>query len=412
MSFLFDLEYKYIHKADFNPNILLLAKLYAPLISRPAFCLYVYMCEELKNFNSTKFFKNYIKDIQDYLELDNQGFEEVKNNLEAFKLLKTYITDDNIVYFELIEPLQFNQLIQNKKYKINLEAKLGKKGFDKLVVQYSNVEYHQTLQELTINQDDYFQKANLKNDLSFDFEKLYANLALTTKLSVFISDDVKKEIEYYFQNYQLSFLEIEKCVYDSIIKVDQKFEINLNLIQVALEALVDKSAINLKEVVKRNLSYKHFIQKFSIQDLQTIFINYQSLKAEQFLTSLTCEDLTANDLTIIKNLRNRYQIAEPLINIMIDFSIRKTHNSLNAKYLYKMAKSFNLQEINSLELAYEFLFDWDKKVFNKPNQKSNKLDSNNINIIKQEVKNHNPIDLVDENDNSNDDKLTLIDFEL
>ena len=47
---------------------------------------------------------------------------------------------------------------------------------------------------------------------------------------------------------------------------------------------------------------------------------------------------------------------------MIDFSIRKTHSELNSKYLYKMARSFNVKNIDSLNKAYDFLFNWDNKI--------------------------------------------------
>lgn len=46
---------------------------------------------------------------------------------------------------------------------------------------------------------------------------------------------------------------------------------------------------------------------------------------------------------------------------MIDFLIRKIYNELNEKYLYKMAKFFNLENISFLNEAYDFLFNWDKK---------------------------------------------------
>ncbi|BAC43993.1 conserved hypothetical protein [Malacoplasma penetrans HF-2] len=365
MSFYIDSEYKYIYKSDFNPNVFLMSKLYAPFLNKEAFQLYIFMCEELRNFSNTKFYINRVRDILSILNIKESDFNDLRNNLESLQLLKTY-TSDNKVYFELFEPLKFDKFIENKHYKTNLEEKIGKNMFDKLVAQYGAIEFTESLSDISIDPKKYFESKNFKKENTFNFEMLYQKLSTTSKFHIIISDDVKKEIEYYYTEQNLSFLEIEKCVYNSLIKNKNDFEINLNLIQVELEKLADKSVLDLQAITKINHSNKLFIEKFSISDLNIVFKNYRNLKPEQFLTSLTLEDLTETDFKIINTLRNKYLISESLINIMIDFSIRKTHNELNEKYLYKMAKSFNLENISSLNEAYDFLFNWDKKEVKEP----------------------------------------------
>ncbi|MDE5767415.1 MAG: DnaD domain protein [Malacoplasma sp.] len=371
MSFSIDFEYKYIYKTDFHPNVFLLSKLYATFLSKDAFHMYVYMCEELRNYSNVKFFRNRIKDFLEILNINEIQFEEIRQNLEAFKLLKTYLTEDNKVYFELLEPLSSRNFLENKMFLKNLENKLSKNQIDKLITQYSQIEYFNG-KDISINSDIYFSKKNFLEEKTFNFEKLYSNLSATTKIHISISDQVKNEIEYYFKNHNLSFSEIEKCLYASVIKTKNNFEISLNLLQIELEKLVNQSPLNLKEIVKINHNNKLFIEKFSISDLNIIFKNYQNLKPEQFLTSLTLEDLTENEIEVIDKLRKKYLIADSIINIMIDFSIRKTHNELNSKYLYKMAKSFNIENIDSLNKAYDFLFNWDNKVKNNYSKETKK----------------------------------------
>ncbi|MDE5949304.1 MAG: hypothetical protein K2G54_00325, partial [Malacoplasma sp.] len=80
--------------------------------------------------------------------------------------------------------------------------------------------------------------------------------------------------------------------------------------------------------------------------------------------------------------------ADSIINIMIDFSIRKTHNELNSKYLYKMAKSFNIENIDSLNKAYDFLFNWDNKVksnYSKEIKKEEKKVIKKLDISENEI---------------------------
>lgn len=397
MSFSIAFEYKYIYKTDFNPNVFLLSKLYAPFLSKSSFYLYVFMCEELRNFSNTKFFKNTINDLLKILNIDETEFNDLRNNLEALNLLKTYLGNDDKVYFELFEPLKVNGFLENKNFKSNFEEKLGKKYLDKLIAQYKGVDSMGDFKDLSVDPEKYFDSKNFKKENTFDFEKLFEKISSTTKFHIIISDEVKNEIEYYYKNFNLSFLEIERCVYDSLVKNKNKFEINLNLIQISLERLSDKSALNLREIIRVNHSNKMFIEKFSISDLNVIFNNYRNLKPEQFLSSLTLEELTENDIKIISTLKNKYLIAESLINIMIDFSIRKTHNELNSKYLYKMAKSFNVENIDSLEKAYDFLFSWDKKEWSSKAKKEYKTKSLSSNFY--------------ENNEYNDDDENIINNE-
>lgn len=373
MSFAFQCEYKYIYKSDFNPNVLMLSKLYGPFLSKESFCLYAYMCEELRNFNTTKFFKNKIDEILTFLGINKDEFENAKNNLEAFGLLKTYLSEDNKVYFELFEPLKFNEFINNKFYKTNLENKIGNDGLTKLCSQYSDITIPDNLKNISIDKDQYIEQSKFSKTTDFNFDVLYENLSKTTKFYINISEEVKKEIDFYFKKYKLSYAEIERSIYSSVVKEKNEYEININLIQKELSGLVDKSANDFDDIIKINHNKKMFIEKFSISDLNIIFKNYKNFSSEQFLTALTYEQANENDLNIINTLRKKYLLPDCFINIMIDFSIRKTHGELNEKYLFKMAKSFKLENIESLDQAYDFLLNWDNKKWksSSTNKKTN-----------------------------------------
>lgn len=399
MSFTFQNEYKYIYKSDFNPNITILSKLYVPFLMKESFCLYVYMCEELRNFNTTKFFKNKIDEILKFLNMSNDDFERAKNNLEAFGLLKTYLSEDNKVYFELFEPLKFSEFIQNPSYKNNLEKRIGNDALNKLCSQYSDITIPENLKDITINEETFFEENNFDKISDFNFDKLFESLAKTTRFHIEMNDDVKKEIDFYFKEYKLSYSEIEKCIYSSVIKVKNQYTININLIQKELDSLVSRNANDLREIVKINHNKKMFIEKFSISDLNIIFKNYKNFVSEQFLTALTYEQPTENDMNIINLLRKRYALPDCFINIMIDFSIRKTHGELNEKYLSKMAKSFKLENIESLDEAYDFLLNWDNK--KKRTETANKKEV----LVKKDLKLDGYNNLPNENDNFNEHSL-------
>lgn len=361
MSFNCNFEYNYIFKSDFNPNISIVSKIYMPFLSKNAFCLYSYMCEEVKNFSSVKFFKNKIKEIVFLLGMTNEEFQEAKESLEAYGLLKTFLSKDQKIYFEIFEPLKIQDFLSNKMLVNNLKTKIGDELTNKIISQYSENMIYSELEDITIDQDCYFEKNNLKNKNDFDFEKLFKNISLVSKSYIYFSDEVKNEINNFYKNYKLSENEIEKCVYSAIVSSNDGYIVDLNLIQKELSDLTSKDLNEIKTIVKLNHNKKIFIEKSSIETLTSVFNNYKNFNSEQFLSLISLEDLTDENRKIIKLLRTKYNFADFLINIMIDYSIRKTHGSLNEKYITKMAKSFFINSIESLDEAYEFLLNWDNK---------------------------------------------------
>lgn len=402
MSYSFNFEYKYIFKSDFNPNIGFLSKLYLPFINKDAFCLYSLMCEEHKNFHATRFFKNKALEIANLLCLNEQEFELAKNSLEAFGLLKTFLSDDKVIYFELFEPLAYASFIQNELFIKNLENKIGKDALLKLQSQYESFSIPETLTEVTVNQEEFLNNTNFCAGNSFNFENLYKNISKVCKLAFTIDQETKAVINNYYVDYKLSESEIEKCVYSSIVKENGEFVVNKSLITKELNDLTSKSFENIKNILKINHNKKIFMEKSSLEDLNVIFKNYRNFSSEQFYNALTCEEVEENELEIFSTLRNKYLLTDQFINMMVDFSIRKTHGQLNAKYLYKMARSFKLENIETLHDAYDFLISWDNK------KTVSKKEINNNEIIKKELKlnsiNHSDQDFEKESNDLNYDK--------
>ncbi len=370
MSFSFNSEYKYIYKADFNPNISFVSKVYTPLITKDAYCLYSVMCEEHKNISRMRSFKNIIREIANSLDLSFENLEEAKNRLEAFGLLKTYKSeDDGQMYFELFEPLNFDDFSKNASLLKNLEDRVGKNTISKLFSEYGVMEIPDKLIDVTVNKEAFLNKLNFKETSNFNFEELYAKITKTSKFPVNFSDDVIKEMDNYFTNYNLSMAEIEKCVYSSIVKNNNEFEVCPILISKELNDLSSKDFESLDQMVTLNHNKKIFIEKSSAEDLANAFNNYKNFNSEQFYSSLTSDSITEHVANIFDVLRKKFSLNDAFINLMVDYSIRKTHGELNEKYLTKMAKSFRLENVESLQDAYNFLMNWDSKSNNSTNNK-------------------------------------------
>lgn len=376
MSFSFNSEYKYVYKPDFNPNILMLTKTYLPIIDKNAFCLYSLMCEEHKNFVTTSFFKNKFLEFQKILNISEEELLHARQTLEAFGLLKTSLSDTNKIYFELFEPLKFDDFEKNVLYFHNLENKMGKDYSSKIKSQYQENKICETFKDISVDPEIYFNDNDYAQKTGFDFAKLYETITKTSSIPVTISMDVKNTINFYFKNHNLSDAEIEQCVYKSIIKNKGNFEVDNFLIEQELSNVANKDFGNFGKMFKLNRSKKMFLEKLEIDELVSIFNTYKNFKPEQFLSFITHEKASKQEIKIIDNLKNNYGLPECIINLMIDYSIGKTHNELNESYLSKMAKSFSVHQLDELQDVYDFLM--------SPNNKKNKNVSKRVEQ-KQEI---------------------------
>lgn len=358
MSNFLQSEYKYIYNTDINVNLAVLNKAYAPLLSSKALAFYNFMYAELLIYNTVKFFRNHIGSIFKFLNISKKKeFEEIRNNLEALKLLNTYYEKStDTYYFELLEPKKFNDLIENKKIESLLIETIGENELHKLKTQFASSFVSDNLKKISESFDNYYSKnSRVSETMEFNFDKLYKSISKTSSLAINI-DDVKNEINDYYINYDVSYENIEKAIYNSIVKKENKFVVNKLLFLQEISQFNNCSVKqNFFNKIKLNRNKQMFIEKSSIESLTNIFFDYKNLKSEQYLSAILKSDISNDEINIINDLRTKYFLNDSLINIMIDFSIDKTHHKLNFKYLTKTARSFNLENIETVEQAYEYL---------------------------------------------------------
>lgn len=390
-----DATYKYANTNLFNLSLLDLSKLYMPIISSDAMKIYMHMYSDIISIESFKFSTKNIKSLLEVLSMDIETFDKAKNNLEAIGLLQTYISNDNEIFFCLLSPLCFDEFMNKPKLKELLKRTIGEFQMYNLELIFSKSEIPTYFKNVSVDIDEYYDDL-LKNVPTFNFEKLYKNISETTSINIYFDEKIKELINYNFVFNKFSFEQIEGFIYKSIIKKDNNLVISWNLLN-------DFFNQNDKESIKSNFSNSLKVQRIndmfldncSISSLNKAYKDYSNLTSEQYLFAITNTELNEKELEIIKNLRNKYELNDRLINIMIDYAIDKTHHVLNEKYLSKIARSFNIKNISSLDEAYEHLKNWNNLNKNKElkikNKKENNInlsasvDDKNINIIEDKL---------------------------
>lgn len=365
--------YKFINKPNLNFNHLILSKIYMPMLNAQAFSLYYYLSSELKSsfiiYSDSK-----IEKILKILNLTKDEFELARKNLESLNLIQTFFdSDSNSVYFEIFEPLSFETFISNRKLLSILIDLIGQREFDKLELIFSDSKPSSNYKNFSEKLDTFFLDKKINLVYSFDFEEIYRRISKMTSQNVYFSEESKKKIDHYYLEFKLSLNEIEKCLYDSIIIKDNDLHVGETLLETQLSSLVSNfKNISIINKIKINRNKNIFIEKSSISDLHVIFNDYKKFDSEQYFSFITKDDITKEEQDTIIKLRNKFHLPDFLINIMIDYSLNKTHTKLNEKYLIKVAKSFNVSSISTIEEAYDYLTNLNNKKSETVNNKIKK----------------------------------------
>ncbi|MEG1820645.1 MAG: DnaD domain protein [Malacoplasma sp.] len=392
-----NLVYKFINKPNMNFNHLILSMIYVPMLNANSFTLYSYLFSELHS-TFIVYSERKITELLRILNLDMNDFDLARKDLESLNLIKTFFDkDSDIIYFEIFEPLDFETFISNKKILSILINLIGQREFDKLQLIFAHSKPLPKYENISENLDKFFDSKKIECDYSFDFDELYKKISLTTSIPVKFTDDSKKIIDKYYLSHKLSLSEIEKCIYDAVIKKDDYFLVCENLLDNVLSSLILNSKnLDIFNKAKINRNKNIFIEKASIADLHAIFNDYKKFSSEQYFSSITKCDITIEEKNIIDKLKTKFNLPDVLINIMIDHSLNKTHGRLNEIYLFKVAKSFNISSIYTVEEAYNYLMDnTAKKNTKKPitlaeqprdnNEKSHSLKNDNNQFVDDEI---------------------------
>ena len=106
--------------------------------------------------------------------------------------------------------------------------------------------------------------------------------------------------------------------------------------------------INIFNQIKVNRNSKLFFDRLSADETKQIYDSYCGLNSEQYLNAIKRTPLTSEEQATITELRAKYKLDDKIINLMIDFSLFKTHGKFNRKYICKMAQTIN--NLNLLDL--------------------------------------------------------------
>lgn len=319
-------------------------------------------------------------DLLKVLAISYEEFDSCRRILEAFGLIKTYVSFDEInnirsYLLEIEQPLSFPEFILNNKFKKSFINQVGIQKFQELEFYY-NSEVNSKYKKVSDNYDDIFTKFETSNEYVFDFQLLTEKISTLAKDSVIFDDETKKLINFYFTSFSVSLRDIEIAVMNSITFVEEQLVVDNTLLELELSSSVNHSNnIFSSEIIELKRVDNFFTKKIDDLVKKEMFIQYRNVSPESFLSSLQKYQIGEHEFDLIKSLRNNFHLTNDIINILLDYSISRTHGKVNDIYIEKTARSLNLVGIKTVSEAYNYFYNISTNVKNKKKYESKEEDS-------------------------------------
>lgn len=363
-------------KYGFSQNDNIIHDLYSPIIGNQASMLYFNLLREADRqahaMNSATLISDYLKTI----DLNIDCFINSRKKLEAIGLIDTFAEQDintNLFTIVLKEPLNFKDFISNQKYRHLLIHAIGQRNYDKIEFLHNSSRVKSGSINISAPFESVFNDEKTIEVALVNFEELHKRIAKNSSTPIVINQQCKHLIESYWKSYDLSMSEIESIVYNSVLLVDNRdFETDVGLMNIQFQKYINSfSNIDVLKNIKVNRDHKIFINYCKKEETEKIFSDYMTLNCYHYLQAIIKTKLSDTQITILDTLKNKYLISDFIVNMLVDYSLFKTHGVLNEKYIYKVANSINTNNLKTLQEIYDYFHFRSKKTQEQKNQSTN-----------------------------------------
>lgn len=350
-------KYKIYCNFDLNVNFCSLNYLYLPIIGSNAYILYNWLTQEIHLQRALFRIKSSHERIFLSLGFDEETFIKSRNNLEAMNLLisRVMLTENGVdtYIYELVQPLSFEKFIDNYLYKSLLINKITLTEFERLSLVLKN--YPETPQGINVSSTfEMVYNTPPKHAKVFDMKTMEDLLAKKLKKKVVITSEVADIVETFFRVYNLSTHEMQKQLLDCIITVgDDSVFIDPENLREKLINFVEKRVKKIKLNSEVHRDVQIFDGTLSKQEEAQIVNDYLNFNCEQYLSIVQKDEINDEQRKLLTYLKQK--LSDSMINIIIDYSVYKTHGRLNENYLKKLAKSINLLNFKTVHDVLHYL---------------------------------------------------------
>lgn len=365
---------------NYDEKIIL--RLYQPIIGYGPVNLYLSLLNEVEGEKIvTTGVKKHIR-LFEIMLIDNNKFLKFRKYLEALGLLKTYVLEgesENRYIYRLYAPLMPNKFfahpILNNLFKRNVSVeeydrtklyfvnKINVKSSYKEISTHINELFFNDIKNIKSNDDSniYNIRERIEGEVSssFDFEAFLIGLKDYQIPKKILTNAVLKEIANYAVLYKISAIDMRQVVAQSIDYDEYEKKINLEKLEYFSKLHYDvnvKNVKNNKKVEVTEVKVTTLPGNTSISKKVQLF---NEITPQEFLKirNNNIEPLSC-DLLLVKKLKDSTNLLDPVINVILDYSLEKLEGKLIPNYVERVASSLVRANIND---AYEAMLYLNKK---------------------------------------------------
>lgn len=381
-----------------NYDEIILFRLYQPIIGYGPVNLYLSLLHEIEGEKIvTTGLKKHNRLFETML-INNDKFLKFRRYLEALGLLKTYVLEGesfNRYIYRLFSPVMpdrfFNHPILNNLFKRNVsieEYERTKLYFiNKITVKSTYRDISTNINELFFNDiknmksDDVEDIDNIRKRIegevisNFDFEAFMIGLKDYQIPKKILTNNVLREIASYATLYKISAIDMRQVVAQSIEYDGVEKKVSLEKLEHFSKIYYElniKNTKSIKKTPKVETKVNLLPGESSIAKKVKMF---NDITPVEFLTirnnnkaPLSC------DIELIKRIQSNTELPNPVINVIIDYSLEKLDNKLIPNYVERVAASLAREGIMDAYEAMLYLNKFSKKTPTKKEEKKPKVE--------------------------------------
>lgn len=365
-----------------------LFRLYQPIIGYGPINLFLTLFNELEGERIVSTGVKTHSRLFEIMLINNLKFVKFRKYLEALGLLKTFVLETenvNRYVYKLYAPLApdkfFTHPILNNLLKRNISIeeyertklyfvnKVGVKASYKDVSCNINDVFFNDIKNIKMS-DDSDSNENIKERLEadvvlpFDFEAFSIGLKDYQIPKKVLTTSILRSIASFAVLYKINAIDMRQVVAQSIDIIDNEKKVNLDKLEHFSKIYYDLNVKNTKKVttkvVKENVKVNLLPGESLIAKKVQLFNEITPLEFLKIRNN-NIEPLSC-DVKLISKIKSNTELLDPVINVLLDYSLEKLDNKLIPAYVEKVAASLSRENIKD---AYEAMLYLNGKVSRK-----------------------------------------------
>ena len=377
-------RYKVINKTILNEiDRQNLMSFYSPIIGPLSVALYLELWQDLNKFSEDSEFLLH-HHLMSLLKCTAQNLKEAREALEAVGLVKTFVKEENVfVYiYELYSPLYPVEFLNHPILSAVLYNNLGSEEYEKLVKIYQKKRYdYSGFIDITKKMDEVFvaesynqvdnlkerQPAQIKLESIIDYDLIINSIPKDTLSEKAFNKKTKELIDNLAFIYNVDTLKMVEYIRGSINEFGL---IDKNNLRNTVRKYYQLSSNSLPTIVYR--TQPEYLKKATrdVSPRAQIISVFENISPYDYLKKKNKgAHPTSKDLKLVESLLIDLQLTPAVVNVLLDYCLRKNNNKLTTNYVEAVAAQWKRADLKTAEDAMNFAEKEHKKSLKKVAEK-------------------------------------------